>query len=112
MRIAGVLGCGPEVSNELTGFDLVCYADCVEFVMEECALLTQLLPEDIYCLRLKLRRLHELRIIHPDIKPDNVAVSTKSGEPVFLDLGLSELLSEPLGLTSLTLCAGTLNYVA
>jgi len=39
-----------------------------------------------------------------------MAVKKTTGEPVFLDFGLSELLKNPLGNTTDTFYAGTANY--
>jgi serine/threonine protein kinase len=42
--------------------------------------------------------MHCFKIIHADIKPENVAFSPKLGKAVFLDFGLSMIIKEKLGL--------------
>lgn len=44
-----------------------------------------------------LKLLHSLRIIHNDIKFDNILFSERLGKIVFIDFGLSELVKENLG---------------
>lgn len=44
-------------------------------------------------LLLSLRLLHSLHIIHGDVKPENTMWSPKFNKPVFIDFGLTKILS-------------------
>ena len=41
LKIASILGVGPKLNN-LFGFDLLVYDECIEFCMEECTLLNKI----------------------------------------------------------------------
>lgn len=57
-----------------------------------------------------LKKLHELRFMHRDIKPGNIAYSNTNRKNVFIDFGLSKLISEPPGEKSITAFTGTLSF--
>jgi serine/threonine protein kinase len=61
-------------------------------------------------LKEKLWTMHQLNIIHFDIKPDNIVISGELDEPVFIDFGLSEIVKEDCGLKSFCAFRGTPNY--
>jgi serine/threonine protein kinase len=61
-------------------------------------------------LKEKLRTMHELNIVHCDIKPDNIVISEELGEPLFIDFGLSEIIKESCGFKTLCAFRGTPNY--
>jgi serine/threonine protein kinase len=87
---------GPKMPK-IFGFDLLIYKDCIEFSMEFCRhrLKTgEKLEED---LKLALRNLHSLKIIHFDIKPENICLSKEYNKYVFIDLGLHRIISEEIG---------------
>ena len=58
----------------------------------------------------KLQTLHRLRIVHLDIKPDNLGFSSQNFSPVFIDFGFSKILKEFLGSKSFSPFMGSINY--
>lgn len=54
--------------------------------------------------------MHSIRFIHLDIKPSNIAYSPHFKKYVFLDFGLSALISEKFGQKTLSKFIGTPNY--
>jgi serine/threonine protein kinase len=48
-------------------------------------------------LKYKLRLLHELQIVHLDIKPTNICYSPSLDELVYIDFGFSDVLNEKIG---------------
>jgi serine/threonine protein kinase len=65
--------------------------------------------EAVKLLKLKLAKLHALRIVHLD-EPDNISFSPALNEAVFIDFGFSDVLEEAIGTKTLTSFVGTLNY--
>jgi serine/threonine protein kinase len=59
---------------------------------------------------LKLKSLHTLKIVHLDIKPENISFSLALNEPVFLDFGFSDILDEDIGMKTQTFFVGTIGY--
>ncbi len=57
-----------------------------------------------------IRVLHELHIIHYDIKPENFLYSNKYEKPVFIDFGLSSVIKQELGELRETIFKGTFYY--
>lgn len=84
-KIASALKTGPCVRNYL-GFDLLLYRDCVEFAMERCSEAREGIKED---LNRALRINHLFKLMHLDIKPDNIGYSQQYQRHIFLDFGLS-----------------------
>lgn len=74
LKIASILGVGPKMNN-IFGFDLVAYDECIEFCMEECTMLESIDSKQSEDLIRKLQILHELQIVHLDIKPQNICFS-------------------------------------
>jgi serine/threonine protein kinase len=66
LKVASILEVGPSMSSPF-GFDLVIYRNCIEFTMEFC----KYSPSEYLEIDLKtaMHKLHNLRIIHFDIKP-------------------------------------------
>ncbi len=58
-----------------------------------------------------LQQVHELKLVHRDVKPDNVLL-TPTGVAKLADLGLVKVLDEELGLTTPGSGLGTPNYMA
>ena len=52
-----------------------------------------------------------MHIVHSDIKPDNIQFSPSLSQPVFIDFGLSDMLREQSGETTLTRFKGTLGFM-
>jgi len=57
-----------------------------------------------------LRILHLIKIIHFDIKPENIGYSRHFKKFVFLDLGLSKIIKESQGNKTLTKFRGSLYF--
>lgn len=74
LKIASILGVGPKLNN-MFGFDLVVYDECIEFCMEECTLFDTITERQSEDLTRKMQILHELQIVHLDIKPQNILFS-------------------------------------
>lgn len=54
--------------------------------------------------------MHDLNIIHGDIKTENIMWSETYKRNVFVDFGCSRLLSEKIGEKTFTYYFGTLGY--
>ena len=54
--------------------------------------------------------LHKFHIVHQDIKPENIMYSPHFDRPVFIDFGLSTIISENIGTKSETYYVGSINY--
>jgi serine/threonine protein kinase len=91
LKVAAILKVGPQLSN-LFGFDIVVFKDCAEFCMEQCRPIYEFSAAMMWALKLKLRSLHCLNIVHLDIKPDNISFSPFLNEPILLDFGLSDVV--------------------
>lgn len=60
--------------------------------MEFCEKRAVIPGDSLQLLRRKLYLLHYLKIIHGDIKPENIAYSCSLDEYVFIDFGLSKII--------------------
>lgn len=56
--------------------------------------------------------MHKYKIMHLDIKPDNIMFSNHFKKLVFIDFGFSEIIREEVGLKSLTGFRGTPSFVS
>lgn len=74
LKISSILGVGPKMNN-IFGFDMVVYDECIEFCMEECTMLESIDSKQSEDLIRKLQILHELQVVHLDIKPQNICFS-------------------------------------
>ena len=54
--------------------------------------------------------MHRLQLMHQDIKPENILFSPSLNRLVFIDFGLSRLVKETQGATSLSNFSGSYNY--
>ncbi len=54
--------------------------------------------------------MHQLRLIHIDIKPMNIMYSHYHKKIIFIDFGLSRFIQEEIGKKSLTNFRGCLDY--
>ena len=54
--------------------------------------------------------MHILKIIHRDIKPDNIMYSPTFKKLVFIDFGGCLIINEPLGAKTFTYFFGTTKY--
>lgn len=80
------------------GFDLICYRNCIEFCMEQCLpwYSAHIYGPDEIEERLKhcMVVMHLLRIVHRDIKPDNIVWSPSLQQLVLCDFGISTPVAE------------------
>lgn len=115
LRLASHLRVGPKAFDAL-GFGIVVYAHCVEFAMESCESFPANYVEAIDSIDTQLRqnllRLHALRVVHHDIKVENLCFSSAFGKFVLIDFGMGRVLSEGLGSKSLTHFRGTIDHVS
>ena len=56
--------------------------------------------------------MHKLKIVHMDIKPDNMMLSPSFRKPVFIDFGLSTIIKEELGTKTFTDFVGSMNFAS
>ncbi len=56
--------------------------------------------------------MHALRIVHCDIKPQNIAFSPHFGKVIFIDFGLTRIIKERVGEKTTTAFMGTYLYVS
>ena len=54
--------------------------------------------------------MHSFGFVHLDVKPENIAFSENLEKHIFLDFGLSKLISEKIGEKSLTQFVETLHF--
>lgn len=59
-----------------------------------------------------MKLLHSLKICHGDIKPANILWSEEKNKLVFIDFGMSEYVSEPVGSLTYTRFFGTHSYAS
>jgi len=57
-----------------------------------------------------LSMMHHFHLVHMDIKPDNIMFSPYYKRVVFIDFGLSRIISEPIGVKTLSNYIGTPHY--
>ena len=107
-KIASALGIGPCIEN-IFGYDIICYNDRIEFAMEHCG--NDGYANDKYeQLFEAMKEMHSLKIVHRDMKPDNVDWSPHFSRWVFLDFGFATVLEEEVGWKSRTKFIGTYSY--
>jgi serine/threonine protein kinase len=63
-------------------------------------------------LRAQLRLMHEFRIVHLDVKPENVIWSEHQQRAVFIDFGFAEVIREDRGFKTQSAFKGTPNYAS
>jgi serine/threonine protein kinase len=105
-----VLEIGPKVLRKF-GFDILVYEDCIEYCMEYCQT-NKVFEQGKTDLDLKtaLLTMHQINLVHLDIKPDNIAYSPHFKKWVFLDFGFSEFIEEKLGEKTFLCYVGTYEY--
>lgn len=57
-----------------------------------------------------MRTLHAFKIIHVDIKPDNIMYCPIRKKLVLIDFGFSRVIEEEVGFKTMTTFAGTMSY--
>lgn len=100
---------GPNMPK-VFGFDLLVYPDCIEYSMQFCR--HNLNPEPSLALNLKqsLINIHSLKIIHFDIKPENICYSLQHKRYIFIDFGLHKVIKEEIGFKTETNYQGSLLF--
>lgn len=85
-----MLKIGPQVIFE-DSYDLICYNDCVEFKMQLCENISQIVEVKKYEKDIKrcLATLHSFKIIHKDMKKTNTLYSKAFNSYVLADFGLA-----------------------
>lgn len=106
---ASSLKAGPAMMNFLN-WNLIIYRNCIEFAMEKCENDLSKSASVGQELRESLRALHQRRLIHFDIKPDNICFSPAFNRAVFIDFGLSEIVREAKGEKTETRFKGSMAY--
>jgi serine/threonine protein kinase len=111
LKLASNLKMGPYVQNFI-GVDVVIYETCIEFAMEMGEGLQRReqfdgLGEDLLA---SLLQMHRVKMLHLDIKPDNVCFSPFFNKFVFIDFGLSRMVREDLGEKSKSQFVGSLQF--
>lgn len=56
--------------------------------------------------------MHQLGLIHKDIKPENIMYSPILGKCVFIDFGISHFVIESFHEKSQTICEGSVKYMS
>lgn len=56
--------------------------------------------------------MHQLRIVHRDIKPNNIMWSNDFHGPVFIDFGGTDFIEESIGMKTKTCFTGTMSFVS
>ncbi len=65
---------------------------------------------DLKHIKLSLKKMHLLDLIHFDIKPSNLMFSDTLQKIIFIDFGLSSIIKQKIGQKTLTGFKGTLAY--
>ena len=98
-----MMGIGPKVIFNNV-YDLVCYNDCIEFQMELCktvkcafneaetSLVNKFESDIKYC----VAKLHSIKFIHKDIKPENILFSPVFNSFVLTDFGVAHSIRETI----------------
>lgn len=112
-KLCAMFKIGPDVETSIQ-FDLILYENAIQFNMERCLTIEWLRRENGFDilefekdLHLRLKMLHALRIMHKDIKPENILYSWRFRCYVFCDFGIAEYIKEDIGETSSTIYSGT-----
>lgn len=61
-------------------------------------------------LKQQLKIMHSFKIIHHDIKPQNIVMSKHFKKPIFIDFGFSDIIKEDVGYKTLTVFRGTPDF--
>jgi serine/threonine protein kinase len=98
-KLCSLFGIGPQMELSIP-VDLVVYNNAIVFHMEECHPFWKMFLQnkDIKSVRENIIRcikiLHNLQIVHKDIKPENFVWSTSQKKYVFCDFTLSHYVIE------------------
>jgi serine/threonine protein kinase len=78
--------------------------------MEQGVSVTYVTPQIKRELMENLSLMHSVRLIHNDVKPENIMYSHQLKKYVFIDFGISEFIYETLGKMSIVVFRGSYNY--
>lgn len=106
VKLFSALKIGPVV-HKIFGFDMLIFQDTVEFCMELCQPIE---IRELGRITDNLYTMHSFRIIHGDIKLENIMWSPNHKKNVFIDFGLSKLIKEKPGEMTFTFYFGTYLY--
>ena len=98
--------------EQLLGFDIIVFNNCVEFAMETCSPICDFTEKERSELLQNLIFLHHFKIFHLDINPSNIMYSPNFQKLVFIDFGFSETIELEPGHKVSTTFKGTPEYVS
>jgi serine/threonine protein kinase len=110
-NIVKVLGCGTEGEYHYLVMELVQGRSLGDLVAKGGALKEKLVIDVIVQIANALDRVHQLNLVHRDVKPDNILLAD-GGTAKLADLGLVKILDDDIDLTRPNSGLGTPNYMA
>jgi tRNA A-37 threonylcarbamoyl transferase component Bud32 len=115
-KLCSMFEIGPAVETSIP-FDMVVYADAVQFHLEKCELVSNpLLSKHGQQFEIDLKEcllvLHNVGVVHRDIKCKNILWNARLNRFVLCDFGLSDGITEHIGQKSMTNYCGTLDYMS
>jgi serine/threonine protein kinase len=115
-KLSSLLGVGPAVETSIP-FDVVVYIGAVQFHLEKCQpvsrpILQQYKEQFVKDLKMGLRVLHSIGVVHRDIKLNNILWSDRLSRFVLCDFGLSTSITEGVGQKTMTGFCGTAGFIS
>ncbi len=78
--------------------------------MQKCSKIEEYTPAKIDILKANLQLLHKYHLIHFDIKPENIVLCKKTGNPIFIDYGMSDFIKQTQGCKTYTYFRGCISF--
>ena len=94
------------------GFDLLIFNNRIEFAMERCTSISEFnekIEADIWR---NMATLHQWKVLHMDINPQNIMYSPHFQKVVFIDYGFSEVVEQCQGFKTETAFKGTPEFIS